>query len=127
MKFITYQRFQGQAICGYVNIPAMTEVEEDRGVILYNGLPLCASHSEKGIRHFCRNDDGCGKARGELVMKIQKALGKKSSQPKWDKVWEDDICAKYRRQDYDDHWLWSFDFYQAPIDDLKHIWSLVKS
>ena len=43
----------------------------------------------------------------------------------WDKVWNDSICQKYKRSEYNDRWLWNYDFYNAPLFDLQYIAKLV--
>lgn len=57
---------------------------------------------------------------------IKKKLEKRDSgyQARWDKVWGDELCQKYRRHEHEDWWLWNHDFYSAPIPDLRHIASL---
>ena len=46
-------------------------------------------------------------------------------QARWDKVWDDDLCQKYRRPEHEDWWLWNHAFFNAPIPDLRHIAGLV--
>lgn len=132
MKFITHQRYKGNTVCGAVNIPAMTEVVEEGGLIFYNSLPVCTAHSKVGTTHFCRNDDGCGMERGRLTKEIMKQLvrhGREDSDndSRWDKIWSDELCQKYKRPDFEDYWLWDDSFFQAPIDDLQYILRLIKS
>ena len=127
MKQIVHQRFKGNAICGYVNIPAMTEVDADGDVVYLNGKPLCYLFSENGMKHFASNDDGEGMTRGKLARSIQNRLEKRDAQyqDRWNRVWEDAVCQKYKRADHADFWLWSREFYDAPIQDLRHIAGLV--
>ena len=91
MKYIVHKRFKGKALCGEVNLPAMTEVENKDGVICYNGSALCFDCSENAHQFFARNDDGNGMLRGKLTQAIQGRLAKhdKQHQSRWDKVWED--------------------------------------
>lgn len=127
MKHIVHQRFKGKAICGYVNIPAMTEVYADEHIAYIDGKPLCYLFSENGMKYIARNDDGQGMTRGKLTRHIQNRLEKRDAkyQDRWNKVWEDPICRKYKRPDNQDFWLWSRTFYDAPIQDLQHIADLV--
>lgn len=37
-----------------------------------------------------------------------------------------DNCLKYKRKDHEDFWLWNHDFYNASIEDLEYIKSLIK-
>lgn len=131
MKYIAHRRLKKDVICGFVNIPATTEVECEDGVIIYNNGIVCYEGSETSHQFFARNDDGCGMERGCLTQAIVKALaetngrGDEKHQERWDRVWDDPVCQPYKRADYDDYWLWNHDFYNAPIDDLRHIAKLV--
>lgn len=133
MRYITYRRYKGNTVCGYVNIPAMTEVTEQNGLIYYNSLPICVARSEVGTSHFCRNDDGDGMERGKLTHEIIRLLGvrngrdDKAYQDRWNKVWDDGLCQKYKRKSSADHWLWNYDFFQAPLEDLQYIQKLIHS
>ena len=46
-------------------------------------------------------------------------------QARWNKVWADPRCERYKRPEHEDWWVWNYDFYNAPIPDLQHIASLV--
>lgn len=127
MHYIIHTRFRGRAICGEVNLPAMTEVDVEDGVVYHDGNPLCVLTSENGMKHFARNDDGQGMTRGKLTKAIQNRLAKRDEQyqNRWDKVWEDAVCQRYKRADHSDYWLWNHAFFEAPIQDLRHIAGLV--
>lgn len=127
MKYIVHKRFKDKAICGYVNLPALTECESSNGVIIFNGKTLCCETSKNAHQHFARNDDGNGMLRGRLTQAILKTLSKRDAhyQERWDKVWDDEASQKYKRDDYEDYWLWNHDFFHASIDDLRHIAQLV--
>lgn len=128
MKFITHKRLKGKCIGGAVNIPAMTPVEElSNGLIVWDGIPLCYSTSQCGHDHFCRDNDGQGELRGKLTKAIIAKLIKRDTeyQNRWDKIWEDKLCQKYKRPEHNDHWLWNHDFFNADIFDLKYIAKLV--
>ena len=127
MNYICHRRFREKAICGEVNIPATSACEETEGFIFHDGKPICACKSENAHQYFARNDDGQGMVRGKLTQTIQKTLAKqdKSHQARWDKVWSDQICQKYKRSDYEDFWLWNHEFFNAEIADLYHIAAIV--
>lgn len=127
MEYITHRRFKGKAICGDVNIPAMTLLEDVDGLIVYQGQPVCYDTSENAHQHFARNDDGNGILRGNLTQIIQKILSKRDSgyKMRWDRIWKDEICQLYKRAEYEDHWLWNHNFFNADIDVLRHIAGLV--
>lgn len=128
MNYIVHTRFKGNAVCGSVNLPAMTEVQVEGNVVYYDGIPLCALTSDNGKRHFARNDDGNGMERGKLTRSIYNRLAKRDEQyqARWDKVWADPVCQPYKRADHADYWLWNRAFFDAPIEDLRHIEKLVK-
>lgn len=127
IPYITTKRFKGQAITSEVNIPYGTEVQCVIGYIVHDNLPICANHSQNAYDYFARNDDGKGLERGKLIQEIKKVLSKKDSgyQDRWDKVWEDEVCLKYKRPEYSDYWLWAHNFYNAEIEDLWYIAGLL--
>ena len=127
MKYIVHKRFKNKAICGDVNLPALTECESYDGFITYEGKTICCETSENAHQYFARNDDGMGMVRGYLTQSIQKALSKRDRdyQDRWNMVWDDNVCKKYKRTDYGDYWLWNHDFYNANIDNLRYIAQLV--
>ena len=76
---------------------------------------------------FTQNDDGMGQERGELLNRIIPKLEKRDAgyQARWGKIWEDALCQKYKRPDQKEHWIWNFDFYNGPVEDLRHIAALI--
>ncbi len=123
MKYIVHRRFKGTAITGQVNIPAMSVCDEVGGVIFYKDKPICYATSENAHQFFACNDDGQGMVRGKLTQAIQVALRRRDAhyQERWDKVWNDPVCQKFKRPEDDDYWLWSHDFFEADINELRHI------
>ena len=105
----------------------MTVCECNGGVISHEGRPICFVKSENAHQFFAINEDGMGMERGRLTQAIQKTLAKRDNdyQKRWDKVWDDEICQSYKREDYDDYWLWNHAFFNADIDVLRHIAKLV--
>lgn len=128
MKYIVHKRFKDRAICGDVNIPAMTECEEHNNMIYHDGKPICLITSENAHIYFAPNDDENGLRRGELTRQITAILRRKDElyQNRWDRVWSDELCRKYKRPEHTDHWLWNHEFYNANIDDLEYILNLIK-
>ena len=129
MEFITFKRFKGLALCGErLNLSYGTELFTDGDLLItLDGKPICYCTSENAKQHFARNDDGHGLERGRLTMGIIKTLSSrdKNYQVRWDKVWTDSICRKYKRTDHEDFWLWNHDFYEADIDTLQYIARLI--
>lgn len=131
MNYIVHKRFKTKAICGDVNIPATTTCLSIDGVIFYKDKPICVVTSENAHNYFARNNDGNGIKRGNLTQKIIKTLTKDEYnqdsvyQERWDRIWNDPLCAKYKRKEHKDHWLWNHSFYNAPIEDLEYIYNLI--
>lgn len=127
IPYITTKRFKGQAITSELNIPYGTEVQSVIGYLVYDNQPICADHSQNAYDYFARNDDGKGLERGKLIQEIKKVLSKRDEkyQDRWDKVWEDEVCLKYKRVEYSDYWLWNHKFYNAEIEDLRYIAGLL--
>ncbi len=127
MKYITHKRFRGQAICGTVNIPAMTECDTENEFLVLDGKKICVVFSENAHIYFAINEDRCGIQRGRLTSEITKTLTTKDDKydARWEKVWGDKLCHKYRRHEHPDHWLWNHNFYNADIKDLEYIKSII--
>lgn len=128
MKYIVYKRFKEKALCGQVNLPALTECEEHKGIIYFDNKPLCYITSENAHGYFAINEDGKGIERGSVIQKIINILKHKDEnyQKRWNKIWEDEISQKYKRIEHPDHWLWNHDFYNANIEDLIYILNLIR-
>lgn len=129
MNYITTKRAKFIGITGEVNIPYGTPICCEKGFLFTQDTVICTDHSQNAYDYFARNDDGNGLERGKLTQSIKKRLATrdKNYQSRWDKVWEDELCQKYKRQEHGDYWLWNHDFYNAEITDLKHIANLVGS
>ena len=129
MNYIVTKRAKFDSISGPINLPDGTEVEEKDGVLYHEGNPLCFATSQNAYDHFTRNDDGQGTERGKLTQAIIQTLSKrdKDHQARWDKVWEDELCQKYKRLEHADYWLWNHEFYNAPIADIHHIAAIINA
>jgi hypothetical protein len=127
MRYICHKRFKGKCLSGEVNIPAGSRCIEIRGMIVWNNLAICYNTSEHAYTYFCRDDDGNGMERGSLIRAIKGKLAKNDSQhqARWDKIWDDPICQNMKSKQIGDFWVWGFEFYNASIEDLKHIAGLI--
>ena len=126
-KYIVHKRLKGTAICGEVNFPAMTICECNNNIIQYEGHDICYVKSEQAHQHFAIDEDGNGLERGHLTQAIMKRLARRDDyyQDRWDKIWADEVCQKYKREEYEDYWLWNHDFFNADIDDLRYIAQMI--
>ena len=128
MRYIVTRRFRCNAICGPVNLPYGTTSEVHDGIlVLEHGRKLFAETSHNAYDYFSRDDDGHGLERGKLVEEITSRMEKRDAkhQARWDALWADEVANRLRRKDSPDFWIWSFDFYNADIPDLKHIANLI--
>ena len=115
---------------GRFNIPYGTEIEEQDGWLVYNGLPICKDTSALMRDYFAKNDDGCGLERFKIAHAIIDALhirdgeSKEDWQKRWNVVWEDPVSNKYRKDNSETTFLWGIEFFNAPLLDLYHIANL---
>lgn len=138
MNYIVIKRARFNSLSGEVNLRYGTEVEcvehktdlPDEPVcciLTLDGKQLCCTRSQNAYDFFARNDDGKGLERGALTQGIKDTLEKRDEnyQSRWDKVWSDPVCKKYKRKEHADMWLWAHNFYNAEIPDLQHIAALI--
>lgn len=127
-NYLCRKRVRFDGISGQVNIPYGTALICQDGFLMHQNKPLCGITSQNAYDFFSQNDDGMGRERGDLVGRILSKLQKRDSgyQARWNKVWEDARCQKYKRPEHEDHWIWNFDFYNGPVEDLRHILKLVE-
>ena len=68
MIYICHNRFKGKCMSGGKILVRRGKLLRREGDILYyQGAPVCVYRSLVGKRHFARNDDGHGLARGALT------------------------------------------------------------
>ena len=127
MDYICFNRFKQNALCSEVNIPYGTKLDETNNIISYRGNPICYIKSQNAYDYFARNDDGKGLERGKLTAEIMKLLNRKDGkyQNRWDRIWGDLSLLKYKRPEHDDYWLWNYDFFNASIEELNRIKSMI--
>lgn len=128
-NYLCRKRARFDGISGQVNIPYGTALICQDGFLMHQNKPLCGITSQNAYDFFSQNDDGMGRERGDLVGRILSRLQKRDSgyQARWNKVWEDARCQKYKRPEHEDHWIWNFDFYNGPVEDLRHIAALIRA
>ena len=128
-RYIARRRARFDGISGQVNIPYGAVLEARDGLLYWKGEQLCATTCQNAYDFFSQDDDGQGRERGALVTAILARLRPKNErdncQDRWDKVWGDSLCQRYRRPEHEDRWLWSYDFFNAPICDLQQIAALI--
>ena len=111
-NYVVKKRARFTGVSGDVNIPYGTHLEAQNGCLLWSGKPMCAVNSQNGLDYFAQNDDGRGEERGKLTTEIISTLVKrnKNYQARWNRVWEDELCQKYRMTEHEDFWLWNCEF-----------------
>jgi hypothetical protein len=127
VEYIAARRARFNAIGGHVNIPYGTTVEAAGDFLERDGLRLCAVTSESAHKYFANNSDGHGLERGQLTASIIATVSKqdKDHETRWEKLWADPLACQYRRADHADFWVWSHAFFEAPMEDLRHIAALI--
>lgn len=129
-QYIVTKRYKKRAFCGELNLPFGTKCfVKDKAICCDKGV-ICYVASQDAFDFFTQNDDGCAELRRNLINSIFDSLMRsnqsiESYNMKWDKIWNDSTCLRYKREEYDDDWLWNYDFYNADIDALRHIANLV--
>lgn len=127
MNYICTKRFHDLSLSGPVNIPYGTPLTEANNLLLLDGKPITYADSNNGHTFFAPDDDGHGLERGELVRTIKRRLERKDHhQERWDRLWPDARANRLRNQKHEDFWCWGHEFYTASMDDLNHIWNLIK-
>lgn len=124
MKYICYQRYRGGSYQGYVNIPYGSQLESIGFKLFYNSKFFGYTSSQVCFDHFMANDDGMGLDRGKLIQIIQKCLIKHPD--RWARLSSNLKLQKFRRPEHQDVFVWNFKFYNATIEELEYIYSLVK-
>ena len=130
MDYITTKRFKRDGIDGRFNIPYGTAVEEIGGSIFHKGREIARITSAVCHKFFAKNDDGQGLERGRLTQAINDALALRDGETndqqdkRWEAIFNDPLCQSYRRKEHADTFLWNHQFYNAPLDDLRHIAAL---
>lgn len=127
-NYLCRKRARFDGISGQVNIPYGTALICQDGFLMHQNKPLCGITSQNAYDFFSQNDDGRGRERGDLVSAILIQLERrdKNHQRRWNKIWADPLCQKYKRPEHEDHWLWNYAFYNAPVEDLQHIFDLIR-
>ena len=133
--YVTRRRARFSSVFeGPVNLPWGTQVEcrnvDGEPYLFMGDKLLCAAGSQITKEFFVQNDAGPGVQRGQLLNAILACLDPQEAQQgasnaRWEKIWADRRCRTYKRPKQDERWIWSDDFYNAPISDLRYIASIV--
>ena len=128
MKYITTKRFKQKGMGQDFNLPFNTECEVINNTICYKNIPICYTTSQNAYDYFSRNDDSQGLYRSQLVQRIIKTLSNRDEQyqDRWNRLWANTKLYKFRRKDFNDYWIWGYEFYNADIQDLEYIYNLIK-
>lgn len=107
-QYLVTKRFKGRAVCGRLNLPFGTKCMEKKGWICCDEGIVCNTRSENAHDFFTWDGDGCGEKRRKLIDGISRNLdgsrqSKEAYDAKWEVVWNDDTCLKYKRKEYSDY------------------------
>lgn len=127
MLYVANKRAKFNGISGPVNIPYGGTVELINGYLYKDGKKICSERSHKSHEFFSADYDGNWEQRGKLVKSIKDTLENRDEQyqVRWDKIWADSVCKKFKRVEHEDFWVWNDDFYRAQLPDLWHIARLI--
>lgn len=125
MKYMVSKRFRETVESGSVNLPYGTECESRNGRIYCGGRFLVREKSRKAHTNFVRNDDGNGAERAKLTQRIERETGQADAET-LRRMEDSALCQAYRKQEHQDVWLWSHEFYIAPVEDLRDIEAAMK-
>ena len=128
-RYIARKRARFSAFGVPVNIPWGTPLEVRDGFIYFGEQPLCTVTSDIAYAYFTQDDDGRGLERGKLLEAILARLRPTTEgdagQPRSNRILDDSLRQKYRRPEHEDYWIWNYDFFNAPVEDLRHIANLI--
>ena len=101
MDYIVYKRFKGNGIGGDFNLPYVTIVVENGGVLFApDGRQICAATSENGWEHFRPNTPE-GAHRQALIDRLREFY----ESPRAASVFERDIYYRDLAPGDNDYWL----------------------
>jgi len=122
MDYIVHRRLRRTAICGDVNLPYGTVLEEAEGYLYYDGMPICAARSQTAKEYIAWNGDGRGLERGKLTYAIA-FRGADRPGCRFDPKQREIICEKYSRYLRPEHdvILFNDEFFMADIEALTEM------
>lgn len=134
-NYIVKKRARFDSISGPINLPYGSRVEGIDGFLCdLRGNRICSAMSQNAYDYFAQDDDHMGVIRGGLIDDIFSILSSSPSDSegkfderlkKWEIIWKDPVCLKYKRPEHEDFWVWNFEFFNAPISDLKYILKII--
>ena len=89
-RYVTRKRARFKSILGIdVNIPWGAVLEEQDGLLFFQGAPVCTTTSQDAYDFFSQDNDSQGEVRGRLVGSIMARLERRDAnyQARWNKVW----------------------------------------
>lgn len=140
-NYICYRHYRGTDVTGKFNINLKfgSSIVRIDNLLYAHDLIICRANSADGHTYFCSNFDGNGIQRGEMIKKISLSLRKRyanaltsediKANQKWQKtltaVVGDVIAQKYLKET--DKIFWNDEYYRASIEDLEHIYKIIKN
>lgn len=119
-----------------VNIPYGTILECQAGWIRYRGRVLCFEDCQMQKNYLVQANSPNPKERATVIEDILYLLRRPGNHatPKeiqaydsrWKAIWDDSELQKYRRNDFEDYWLWNNKFYDAEYVELLYILNKIR-
>lgn len=129
--YMVRRRMRATARTGeQVNIAYGTFLNCSHGIIYYKDKPLCNDDCQLQKDYLVEATHPGVRDRAKMINDILKLLTYASpddtkTQRRWDKLWKDEYANQFRRQDFEDYWLWSNKFYDAGFADLSYIYNII--
>ena len=113
-----------------VNIPYGTMLKCVNGIIYWNDDILCNDDCQLQKDYLVQANSPDVSQRAYLINDILKLLSRPTpDNPKvkerWQILWKDPWANEFRREDFEDFWLWSNKFYDAEEADLRKLCKLI--
>lgn len=152
MKYIVAKAFNGNGFWGRFDLPVGTEVVESGGLLYFGSKKICYATADNAHNFFVRNDDGKGEERFALTQAIKAKIQAKKNDyaakvnaiasnmllPPWEREERiseivDESALAFERIHGNaiadaclTDGIWNHDFFNAPIQTLELIMSLVE-
>ena len=132
MKYLLCKHFNKRGINGDFNLDKGSTCNEFASIIFHNNEPICFKTSQDAFEYFARNDDDKGYERFDLSHEILNIIAKyvmdyndarlkeEEAEDKASKCYEAIRKAfpRFLKGDLD---IFSFEFYEASIEDLEEV------
>lgn len=131
LNYVARKRFNKNSFQGLIDIPYGTSLSCVNDILFYKKKAVCYITSQDAFDYFVTDFDNSGILRGQLIEWILLHTGKQYHDEElynkiWNIIWNTQKYHIFKRPEFEDRWLWSFDFYNASIEDLQQLVNDIK-